>query len=313
MESNSFRLEILEGLHHGVELALDKGEYSFGQDTACDIVLGDDGVVKRHAVLQLTKDGASIEAVGGTLFVDGVEIAVGHGCRLRTPAKLTIGGAGISLTGSPGQQHRLDGRLRGAIRLFSEHPITVCSGFIVSAMTVSFIFQGVLTQRLKVAKPPVVQSTLDEGPDAVENEAAAIMAVEQKSLTVSDAYQALKKKLSDVGIQTVRLVMDDQVIAAKGRVSEEKAKDWVSIQRWYDRNYSSAALLNVNVDIGAIQGPVPVRLQAIWFGERPYIIPENGIRYYEGAILESGWVVERITEHRVLLTKNGETFTLTYQ
>lgn len=322
-ESGSFRLEILEGLHRGVEITLGEGEYSLGQDTACDIVLSDEGVAKHHTVLRLTYDDASIEAVGGRILVDGLEIASGYGCRLRTPTRLTIGSAVVSLTVPREQKHAPAGQFGDMLRLLHEHPVTAASGIIACAVTAIFVSQLMATPGRRANTSPIVQSAAGNernvaeiaagAKKAIERESTAIKAVGNRSLPVANAYEALKKKLGEAGIQSIQLTMGDQTIAAKGRISDAEADKWLTIQRWYDNNFSSAALLNVNVAVGPLPGPAPVRLQAIWFGERPYIIPENGVRYYEGSILETGWVVEKITEERLLLTKNGETFALKYQ
>ena len=37
-------------------------------------------------------------------------------------------------------------------------------------------------------------------------------------------------------------------------------------------------------------------VQAVWFGERPYIITAEGNRYYKGAFLNNGWKIKDIAD-----------------
>jgi len=53
-------------------------------------------------------------------------------------------------------------------------------------------------------------------------------------------------------------------------------------------------------------------LQAIWYGDHPYIITAQGERYYQGAVLDNGWVVREIAADRLLLAKGGDTVALNY-
>ena len=37
-------------------------------------------------------------------------------------------------------------------------------------------------------------------------------------------------------------------------------------------------------------------MQAVWFGERPYIITAEGNRYYKDAFLDNGWTIKDIAD-----------------
>ena len=54
-------------------------------------------------------------------------------------------------------------------------------------------------------------------------------------------------------------------------------------------------------------------MQAVWFGERPYVITAEGNRYYKGAFLDNGWMIKDIVDGRILLAKDGETLALVYR
>ena len=69
-----------------------------------------------------------------------------------------------------------------------------------------------------------------------------------------------------------------------------------------------------NVTSTEAKKPAPVmNVQAVWFGERPYVITTEGNRYYKGAFLDNGWMIKDIVDGRILLAKDGETLALVYR
>lgn len=89
--SQDCRLVVLAGAHSGAEVALDDGVYLLGSDLGCDVVLLDSGVSARHLRLTVQQGRVSIERlvgsqallhgvpVGAVLFkiVDKDEVAIG--------------------------------------------------------------------------------------------------------------------------------------------------------------------------------------------------------------------------------------------
>src|SRR5215468_85045 len=87
-------LEVLDGVHEGVTLALDKSVYSIGSKPSVDIVLGDSGVAPEHGVVRLHGRSVIVEAAGGEIGLGKHHrIAQGHGCRTSLPVELTLGSA----------------------------------------------------------------------------------------------------------------------------------------------------------------------------------------------------------------------------
>jgi hypothetical protein len=296
------QLDIVDGLHHGVHLALEDAEYSVGANAESDIVLRDEGVLPNHLKLRLEGSELRVEATGGDVVVGKVKVAAGHGCRVKLPAKLAIGKAVLRI--APGA-----GAARPGLSL--KHPAGIAGGILTCAVAGLFISNSMKVAELDwnpVAATNVVEQNFSEGRDAGRLNATALSPAAAES-----AVSELNAKFQEAGISTIRLNSSEGRVSAEGRLSEEQSAQWASIQRWFDAKYGSSAVLTANVAIGPIAGPAPVRLQAVWFGQRPYIIAENGSRYYEGAILESGWVIQRIAEDRVVLSKESETLALTYR
>src|SRR6266478_4449717 len=72
-------LEVLDGVHEGVTLALDKNVYSIGSKPSVDIVLGDSGIAPEHGVVRLHGRSVVVEAAGGDIGLGKHHrIAQGH-------------------------------------------------------------------------------------------------------------------------------------------------------------------------------------------------------------------------------------------
>jgi len=291
-------------LHHGVTMALEDNEYLVGLNAESDIVLRDDGVVPRHALLRIEGADARVEALGGDVTVGGMKLAMGHGCRVRMPVTVIIGSASLQL--QPGQSGFAG--LRSTIGRMTEHPAKLAGGVIAGALALVAASNGMQPR----TATPVAESTLDQSFSEDRN-AVQLQTAEASPSMAKAASEELAGKLKESGLNSIRVSASDGRVAVDGRLSEQQAPAWGTIQRWFDTKYASTTVLTANVAIGPMAGPAPVRLQAVWFGQRPYIIADNGSRYYEGAVLESGWTVQRIAEDRVILARDSETLALTYR
>jgi transcriptional regulator with GAF, ATPase, and Fis domain len=82
------RLQVVDGPDAGRACDLDAGEITVGTDPACDLVLADDTVSRRHLTARQEEDGVCIrdlDSSNGTFFKDSrvKEIVVGPGAALR--------------------------------------------------------------------------------------------------------------------------------------------------------------------------------------------------------------------------------------
>jgi hypothetical protein len=301
--SSELQLEVVGGLHSGVRLSLADGDYSIGSKPGADIVLRDDGVASQHVIICIDGNDIRAEAIGGTLRVGDEEIDFGHGCRLRLPTVLTIGSASLRLT-SPRHAHGGADAIPFLSKLADRPAVTV--SLLGVALAGTIVWQG-------------LQATSADKPDpdiAMVSKAGALPApvvAAGPETSGDDAARDLKDRLRTAGIETIAISAEGGHLTATGRLPESRASDWTSIQRWFDNTYSPRMSLSANVANDPASAKPAVRLQAIWSGERPHIIAENGSRYYEGAILDNGWVLQQIGEDRVTLKKGEEKLTLTYQ
>lgn len=304
------QLEIVHGLHAGVRLDLEDGEYSFGPTPNSDIVLRDKGVFTQHALLRVQRGQVRVEAIGGDLTVDGVTVAMGHGCHVRLPAAISIGEATLRLS----RAGAADGMLTGLMKAGANRPIEVASGVLLCALAVTVVSQAISHSPAEAPKSALALGGMPPRASVAQDDPAATKSASPVNpTTVRQAADELQSRLRGVGIQGVQIAAQDQRISAQGRVSEAQAPQWTAMQRWFDETYGGSAVLTSNVAVGQMTGAPLLRLQAVWYGERPYVIADNGARYHEGSVLDSGWILERIGDNGLTLRKENESFVLTYR
>jgi hypothetical protein len=305
------QLEIVGGLHSGVSLSLEDGDYIIGSKAESDIVLRDQGVAPQHVVICVDGSRIRAEAIGGNLQIGDDDIAAGHGYRLHLPAVITIGEASLRLSRNV-DQISIAERLPAIIErlpiagqmLTGQHSIIWAAGLVGSAFLLILAVYAIQPRAGSEARLQYVitnDSAVSTGglPDQAAGEAASL------------AQEQLQEKLSAAGISTIQVTSNGAHIGAQGRIQTSQADEWVAIQTWFDRNFAPKIVLTTNVitDQGAV--PPAFRIQAVYYGEHPYII-ESNIRYYEGAIMDSGWILQKINEEGVTLQKGDEVLSLTF-
>lgn len=287
-------LEIVEGLHAGASAELDEHCFTIGSSTESDIVLHDEGIAPVH--LRLNRRGGiiEIEAIGGDVVLpDGQIIPQGHGRRCKLPLEASIGGARIRLTG-PAPSN--------AVPSASKRPLFAAAGLAIAAFAVTAMANGLSPEKSDKARNDLLTGSRNQRPANTAPVAG----------DASDAEERLRLRLEQAGIGALDIKQASGRLIASGTIPEHQGKAWTEIQSWFDRTYSDRALLVSNVSIGDVAQPPRLVLQAIWYGERPYIIAADGSRYYEGAFTDDGWIIEKIGEKELLLSKGSAKVALKY-
>jgi hypothetical protein len=313
-------LEVTGGLHSGVRLVLDEGTYAIGSTAEADIVLRDAGVAREHALLRIEGGVVRIEAAGGDLGVGDDLITEGHGCKLRMPVEIAMGEARLRLS-HPGAAEAglFSGRLQPISNFLTRRPMMAAGGVICAALAVSVATHQTASP-IKVAEAGPEHKQLPLTKTAYYSDVDSLaklgdkpdLAAAQHSF-VEEAATQLIAKIKSMNIQSLKVTTGDRRVAVVGNVTKREAASWTSVQQWFDETYGGRVVLTANVAVGDSKSAPSLRLQAIWFGERPYVITEEGAHFYEGALLENGWILQRIAEDRLVLEREGEQLALTYR
>lgn len=130
---------------------------------------------------------------------------------------------------------------------------------------------------------------------------------------IDEAERELKDRLASAKLSAARVDAAGGRLAVSGQIEKQDVAAWTAIQQWFDQTYGDHLVLTTTVTVADGKTAPALQPQAIWYGERAYVVAADGARYYEGAVLESGWTIQSIGADRILLTKDGQTTALTYQ
>jgi len=312
-------LEVVGGYHSGVSLALEERSYSIGSTPDADIVLRDPGVVAEHARLRIEGNCIRVEAVGGDLELGNELVTQGHGCKLRLPIDIAMGDARIRLSHPGANEARfLTGKLQPVGKFLSGRPLATAGGVICCALAVSVAARQAPLSPSKIAeaasepKLALTKTAFYSDVDSLGKFGRKVTEPAPQS-TGDEAASQLLARLKSVNIQSLKVTTGDKRVIVAGGLTKREAAAWTAVQQWFDESYGSRVVLTANVAIGESKSTPTLRLQAIWFGERPYVITEEGAHFYEGAQLDNGWILQRIAEDRVVLEREGESLALTYR
>lgn len=313
---NAVALQVVSGLHAGATLDLIEPLYTLGSSVGSDIVLRDSGIAPEHAWLRRKGGYLEIEAVGGDVLLAGGEIvSMGHGRRCRLPVAAAFGEAQLRLTGPEQPQARAS---------ISGRPAFAAAGLLMAAAFMVSIASHALS--LDETESPWQSA----GQDRKLTKVAVGNGIEQYSGTHSFRWQSetsaaargpvsageaekqLRLRLAQAGIGTLNVHESHGRLTISGKIPRQQHEGWTGIQSWFDQTYGGKVLLSSDVVAGESEQTPRFALQAVWYGQRPHIITADGTRYYEGAFISDGWVLNRISEKEVLLTKGGATFALKY-
>ncbi len=298
-------LEILQGLHKGVSLALDKPSYSIGSAAPADLILSDTDIAAQHVRLVFGRDPAdrgqvAIEACGGDvafIHASGLRavLAAGTGQRVRLPVELELGQARLCL--------RAD-RLQA-----------VAAGVPDTRSPRVWVLFAALTLLLICATAFALH--------APREDAIRAAGINQKQLpaaapapTLAQAQGWLEQALKDAGLQQLHLVSYNGTghggqLGVEGTYSQEQKGSWLQVQRAFDSQFGQHIVLTPKVQLAASVAKPRVRFQAVWFGPDPYVIDEHGKRVYPGAALQDNWTLEGIADDQVRLVRGQERFVFT--
>ena len=133
-------------------------------------------------------------------------------------------------------------------------------------------------------------------------------------VNAEEAGRKLTERLDASGLSGLRVSAAGGQVIVTGSITKQQTGAWTEAQQWFDAAYRGRLVLVANVTPTEAKKPAPVlNVQAVWFGERPYVITAEGNRYYKGAFLDNGWMIKDIADGRILLAKDGETLALVYR
>jgi len=316
--SVKLKFEVVAGMHRGAVLTLDGADYRIGSSPAADIVLSDPGVAPEHAVLRVEHGAVRIDAIGADVAVERELLRHSRGRRVKLPVHFTLGAAQICLSAPPRDDvDRRSGEFR---RRIIRQPLTAASVLACFVLAITLVAQGLTETVRTVVVATSSAAGGSPGTEPVEQFSSGAAgqpmanAARQTSAIAEDAARELSARLAAAGIQTLRVSGADGRLAVVGKLSKQDAIGWAAIRQSFDQIYGGRIVLTTEISpAGETQAMPALQLQAIWYGEHPYVVIADGERYFQGAVLDNGWIIREIGEDQLLLAKDGETVALKYR
>nr|WP_274531972.1 EscD/YscD/HrpQ family type III secretion system periplasmic domain-containing protein [Nitratireductor pacificus] len=286
------------GVHTGASALLDRQVLTIGSSTEADIVLHDAGIAAVHARLRFKGSHVEVEAVGGDIVLaDGRVVPEGNGRRCGMPFDAAIGGAQVLLANPAVAPRRAGGMARllpAAMLLMAAFAVFVAANGLSLAETGG---------KDGIGENAMIATASVEG-DSRETAAQG---------SAGDAAERLRVRLAELGLETLNVAETGGRLIVAGTVPAAQSALWSNAQAWFDQTFGADVVLVSNAVVGSgAQGEPRLTLQAIWHGERPYIIAGDGARYHEGAFTNDGWLIKRIGDRELVLEKGGAGFALKY-
>lgn len=291
-------LGITHGLHQGVCLSLDKPVYMLGSAANADLLLSDAGIAERHVALRFTEGQVAVEAIGGDVFVRGrrareILIPAGKGHRAHLPVDIRIGEARLTLSHGAASVEPIAAAV-------TSPPQRRTRWFI--ALLLMFLCVGAFAFRDESVAPLALSTAAKVAPPTEHPESTR---------TVAQAKAWLEQQLGVLGLHHIKVGEVDGQLSAHGFYGPTQKSQWLGLQQAFDSRFGQKVLLLPDVVARHEIAKPRVRFQAVWFGDNPYVINDNGERLYPGAALSDNWMLERIENHEVVLARGEERFTLT--
>nr|WP_300311855.1 EscD/YscD/HrpQ family type III secretion system periplasmic domain-containing protein [Halomonas sp.] len=123
--------------------------------------------------------------------------------------------------------------------------------------------------------------------------------------------EALQNRLTEAGLNDLQVEDAGNHLVVSGEFAPHQHADWQAVQRWFDESYGSRQVLISNAMPGVTPDHPDFRFQAVWLGDNPYVIGDNGERLYPGAALQQGWVLAEIANDRLTLRRGEDEMFLT--
>jgi Inner membrane component of T3SS, cytoplasmic domain/Inner membrane component of T3SS, periplasmic domain len=310
-------LQVLDGVHVGVTLPLEKNVYSIGSKPTVDIMLGDHGVAPQHGVVSIEGSLVIIEATGGDIGLGKHHrIQHGRGCRTKLPVELTLGSAVLRIAREPGSS-RSWLRSRPALRVAAIGGIggigliTLLGVDTDTGAGTGHVSVASLQQLAVVAAGPSPDTTASVSSPS-DATAASKRPRRAPPVAPETVIETLSAKLRAAGLGEIVTTIEGTRLVASGTILHEQRSAWADIQRWFDLSYGGRYILASTVEVRAPSGNPKFDLQAISFSDTPYVITADGQRRYPGAVLDKGWVIKEIAARRLTLTKDGKELALSF-
>ncbi|WP_026616006.1 SctD/MshK family protein [Ensifer aridi] len=291
----SLQFKVLSGLYCELTGTTALQTSLIGSGLDADIIFVEQGLAPHHFRITLLDRSIEVEALAAGLSMEGNRnIAAGE--RVVAPLPVVIHAGAMSILWSV--PDAAPAGLIGIPRLsISVLALVLLGSLGIGLLSAIFSYYG---------NAVVMSPHLSDGerepklPDNRTDDQTAVTAAKD-----------LQQEVDRVGLPNIKISSAKGVVTAEGTVTSASAISWHKVQQWFDHRTKGALALLNRVVIEDEKAPSAIAVEAVWRGPLPYLVI-NGEKYFVGALLDDGWMVERIEDGRVMLSRNGRLAALPY-
>jgi type III secretion protein D len=295
-EAASLHFEVLSGLYSGLTGHAICGTSLIGSGLDADIVFVEQGLEPHHFRATFLCDSVEIEALATGISFEGSEsVAAGERGVFSLPVVMHAGAMSIRWS------------VQDSVQADSTGPSRV-SILAVAIVVLSLLGMGALST--------IFFRNAGAGAASTDS-AASVEAVPKLVLnrpddrTTDAAAGALQEEVDRSGLLNIKVNSRLGVVSAEGSVSPAMVRRWQEIQQWFDHRTNGTLMLLNEVTVKEEKAPSSIAVEAVWHGAQPYLLI-GGQKYFVGAQLNDGWIVNHIEERGVLLSRNGRLAAIPY-
>jgi type III secretion protein D len=286
------KLRVTGGRHTGAVSSANSEPQIIGSSLDADLVLTDTGVYPRHARINSSRQEFELEALEGAVAVNGSSVRPGQKIKAQYPATMEVGEAKIEIV-------RDEASERKAVASFLSAGAVV----LIALIGLADWYRGSRDQSMAPA------GGFEAASAAAPFQRAALPGPE----TTGAAADALRQHLLAQRIATIDVKPGAGTVIAAGSITPERQAEWQSAEIWFDETFGQKVMLKSDVAIlPAKPVKVPITIQSVWLGDTPYLIDGEGRKYFVGSMLRDGWVLEKVEEGKVLISKDKQPLILRY-
>jgi hypothetical protein len=312
----AFTLIIESGLHAGTVQRLSQGLYTIGSELDADVVLSDPAVASIHLILELDRHGLRLEPVQGSASIDGESVALEPGGErnLVLPASFTIGDTRIKLT-APQDAVRNRRRVRMAAIAAGTILLAVLGFQLVGAFSgadpngPSAAFEQPQPASQLENEQATLEASIADGSDQALATGDDLEERAPPSITHDQAAEELRSRLAAAELSDIDVTSNADRILVRGGAEPDKMADWQDVRMWFDGAFGQQFIMVADVKEAKEERPPRLAIEAIWLGDKPYVMA-GGQRFHVGAAIGDGWMVEHIGSDEITFKRGDKSFSL---
>jgi len=213
---------------------------------------------------------------------------------------LIVAGVGLSNSGDTG----IDASLPFAAEAATSAASIASIEDVLGVMDLS-LFEpeiGMPTEPLVTATDPFDPDTLVQ---PVDRGFVASVDIRDATNTLDPAVAFLEDAAQKANINTVQFDASDNIVVARGELSEAERDAWRTIPPAFDNEFNATYILLTDFDRRIPQTELPERPRSVWLSDVPYIVDGTGMRRMAGDMTSEGWMVTSISRDGIGFEKDG--------